>query len=145
MLLPLRHNTVVSVARLAVLALVSGTAMQYLLRLLEERRLALHVKASEGNLRVGRVIYVVLLWTHVEEHSVRLLVREASRAARVIAGQLGVQELQMPSIYTSAFLWMGRAVFELWIVEAPAAIAKDLVLIPSLKGGILWLLRLVVA
>lgn len=46
MLLPLRHDAMVSVARLAVLALVSGPPMQYLLRLLEERRLALHVEAS---------------------------------------------------------------------------------------------------
>lgn len=76
---------------------------------------------------------MVLLGAHVEKHSVRLLVREASGAACVVARQLGVQELKMPSINASSFLRMGCAVFESGIVETPAATTDKLVLFALLK------------
>ena len=86
--LPLCHDAVVLVAGRAVLTLVSGPSVENLLRLLEMRRLTLHVETSEGNLRLSRVINVVLLRAHVQKYLFGFLVRETSRTSSVIARQL---------------------------------------------------------
>ena len=61
-----------------------------------------------------------------------------------IAWHFGIQEFEVPSLNTAALLWVRRTIFQLWIIEAPAAIAHDLPLLARLKVGVLWLLALIV-
>lgn len=51
----------------------------------------------------------------------------------------------MPSINTPSFLWVGSAVFELRIINAPAKISHDLVFFCWLEVGIFRLFSLVIS
>lgn len=143
--LPVGDDAVVFVAGRRELALLPRSPVQNVLGLLEVLWLPLHVQAAERDLRLGWVVYVVLFRTHVEQHLLWPLVREASRMSREIARHFSIQVLQVPSIDAPAFLRVRRAVLQLWIIESPTAVSHYLILFARLKVRVLRLLRLVEA
>lgn len=64
---------------------------------------------------------------------------------REIAWHLLVEELQVPSVNTLALLRMRRAVFQFWVIDAPATVTHDLTLFCLFKVWINRMLSLIKA
>jgi len=103
--------------------------------LLKEVGLARHLKTSEWNSRLRRVVNSVYLRVHVD-HYLRIWLIKSCRVSFKLRGLGCIEVFQVLAIYTLTFLGISCLILQFLLSQSPAVVGKELVFPILLEIGV---------